>query len=117
MKIQIISNFANYESIISNSTIKQALKANLEIEPTTNRDLRGADPAIAIAIVSAASGALGILLSGLLELIKGKHGGKISIQSENSRIEIPANYPPEKLDILIDKVKELDIEKIKILRA
>jgi hypothetical protein len=117
MKIKIVSNFVNYESIISNSIINQSQNMDIEIQPTKNRRLRGADPTITIAIISAASGALGILLSGLVELIKGKADGKIIIQCKDSKIEVPKDYPLEKLDVLINKIKKLEVEEIKILRV
>jgi len=77
--------------------------------------LRGGDATVLVALVSASSAAIGALLTGVLQIAKERCAGKISLQgNDGSRLEVPANIPPEKLDSLIETLRKLSEPRIHI---
>jgi hypothetical protein len=71
--------------------------------------LRGADPTVLVAVIGSVITALVGLITGILSAVKEKQLGKVMIESKDGiKIEIPANYPMEKLDDLLDKVKRIE---------
>jgi hypothetical protein len=71
--------------------------------------LRGADPTVLVAVIGSVITALVGLITGILSVVKEKQLGKVMIESKDGiKIEIPANYPMEKLDDLLDKVKRIE---------
>ncbi len=82
---------------------------------TSEFALRGVDPTILVAIITGTSTVLGVLITGLLSLIKDRRSGKIVIQDkQGQRIEVPAYTTPEKIDELIEHLKKMQIERIEI---
>lgn len=77
--------------------------------------VRGMDPTVLVAIVGAVGTAFGALLSGLIQVAKKAAARTITIQAANgSRIEFPADLSSEEIDILIEKSKKLNVQKILI---
>jgi hypothetical protein len=77
--------------------------------------LRGADPAVVVALVSASSAAIGALLTGLLQIAKERCSGRITLQgSDGSRIDVPANTSPEKFDALIENIRKMSQPRVHI---
>jgi len=74
---------------------------------------RGTDPTILVAVVGAVSTGLGALITGLLQVAQQSSARKIVIESEKGvRLEFPSDTKPEKIDLLIEKAKQLDAPKI-----
>lgn len=79
--------------------------------------LREIDPTILVAVVGAVSTAMGALITGILAVVKEKQLGTVTIESKDGiKIEIPANYPLEKLDAILEKVKRIEASKIIITK-
>jgi hypothetical protein len=77
------------------------------------RNTRGIDPTVLVAVVSVTGTALGALISGVIQIANTSRHSKIILQAKGgSRLEIPSNTPSEKIDELIDKLKQMDIEHI-----
>jgi hypothetical protein len=102
--------------------LRTALSKELGSEPSVTLSIRrpdvefrGIDPTILVATVSAVGTALGTVIGGLLRIAQQSKSGKIVIQGrQGQRLELPADYPATEIDELIDKVRELDTEALKI---
>ena len=78
--------------------------------------LRGLDPTVLVAIVSALGTGLGALITGLLQIARQSTNKKIVMQSQSGqRLEVPADISPEELDALLEKLKELETQKVKVV--
>lgn len=74
---------------------------------------RSLDPTVVVAIVGAGSGAIGALLSGVLQLARERRTAKIVLQgSDGTRMEIPADTPSQRLDELVEKVRMMSQPRI-----
>jgi hypothetical protein len=83
-------------------------------EPADDREIVSA---VLVAMISTGGVVLGALVTGLFQLIQKKlegKAGKVVIQTEKGRIEVPANLPMDKLDQLLDRVKKLEAEEVNI---
>lgn len=112
-------------SQISKQQIKDCLEGqpewsqstvNLEIRKSPLR-LRGIDPNVLVALVGVIGIGLGALITGLLRIVENTKTRSIVLQGKGKagkRLEIPVDTPPEKIDWLIEKVKEMDIEHIQL---
>lgn len=88
----------------------------LELEPNTS-NTRGIDPTVLVAIVSVTGTALGALISGLVQLAQASRQQRIILQGKDgSRLEIPSNTPPEKIDEMIGKLQMVNVEHIHLAR-
>jgi len=77
--------------------------------------VRGLDAAVVVALVGASSAAIGALLTGLLQIAKQRSSGTITLQgSDGSRIDVPANTTPDKIDELIGKLRTISGPQIHI---
>ena len=71
------------------------------------------DPTVLIATITAVSSGLGILLTGLLQIVQEKRAGKIVMYSKGGdRLEVPAGTSSEELDVLIEKLNKMGVERI-----
>lgn len=71
------------------------------------------DPTVLVAIVGVAGPAIGALVSGLLEIWRQRLSGTIRFETkEGAVLEIPADTQPEKIDLLIEKLKQMSITQI-----
>jgi len=83
----------------------------INLEPILR--VRGMDPTILVAVVGAAGAGLGALISGLLAVARQSKTKKVIIQGrQGSRLEIPVDTPPDKVDYWIDKLREIDADRI-----
>ena len=113
MELKLVSNYLNSSDIEKLVDIE-----NVTVESNSTIRLRALDPAIVVALVTATSASLGILLSGIVDLINERDNGTVVVQSKSgTRIEVPGDYPLEKLDLIIAKVQEMDVEEIRILQS
>jgi hypothetical protein len=88
------------------------VRCDISIQPGTVQ-VRGVDPRVVVALVSASSAAIGALLSGLLQIAKERCSGKITLQgNDGSRVEVPANTSPEKLNALIENVRQMSSPRV-----
>jgi hypothetical protein len=72
------------------------------------------DPAILVALVSGAGAAITALITGLLQLAQERRQ-RIILQATNGRrLEIPANTSPERIEELLDILRQMEIERIRI---
>jgi hypothetical protein len=86
---------------------------SLSLQPR-NLKLRNIDPLILIASINVIP-SIGILIKGLLNIVKEKQLQKISIVTKSGiKIEVPANIPSKKLDEVIAKIKTLEIETLNL---
>jgi hypothetical protein len=97
-----------------NQRLSRDVAHNIVIQSGAPR-LRGADPALIVALVSASSAAIGALLTGLLQIAKERCSGRITLQaSDGSRVDVPANTSPERLDALIENIREMSQPRLHI---
>lgn len=113
---------------LSNTEIKQLLEAqpalsDYDIKLELRRmgvTYRGSlDPTVVVAIVGLTGPAIVALISGLLELVKQKNSDKVTAQASkivfeagDRRLEIPVNTRPEEIDQYIEKIKQMDADRI-----
>lgn len=79
------------------------------------RKFRAIDPTL-IAILGAAGSSLAALITGLFQL-RGQIAAKKFVleTSGGQKLEVPANTPPEKIDHLLEKLKQMDdVKKISV---
>ncbi len=69
---------------------------------------RSLDPAVLVAVVGASGTALGALLGGLLAVAKQKHSNKIVIRGKNASLEVPADTPLQRIDALLERIRQLE---------
>jgi len=109
--------------IMSLTVFKEQLQAEADsseseftIEMRKTGDvLRSIDPTIIVAVVGAAGTALGALIYGLAKIAQQAGAKTILIQTRHGdRLEFPANFTPNQIDVLIEKLKKLEIERISI---
>ena len=87
----------------------------LEEEPVHYRSAGSPETIVLVAVVGAVGSGLAALLTGLLQLVKQRASQKILIQSRNgTRLEVPASTPIADIDSLIEKIREMDIERIDV---
>ncbi len=73
------------------------------------------DSTILVAVVGAAGTALGTLIGGLLKVAQQARAKTIVIETRHGdRLEFPANFAPDQIDMLIEKMKDLKTEKISV---
>jgi hypothetical protein len=93
-------------------------ESGFTIETKVPEDIvfRGAvDPTILVAVVGAAGTALGALIGGLLKVAQQSGSKMIVVETrDGDRLEFPANFAPDQIDMLIKKVKALRTEKLSI---
>lgn len=119
MELQIVIS----PEIMSIDKLKDNLEAQnyergveliLETRKSETR-LRGMDPTILVAIAGAGGAAIGALITGLLQILKQTIANKIVMQTRSGyRLEIPANLSPEEIEALIEKLRKLDTQGIKM---
>jgi hypothetical protein len=86
----------------------------LEDTPTLRIETQGSrfrtlDPSILVAVVGVAGTALGALIAGLLKVSQERASQRIVIQGKDgTKLELPANTPPEKIDELIEKIRKMN---------
>ena len=67
------------------------------------------EPAVLVAAVGAAGGALGVLVAGLLKIVQEARTGRIVVQARDGvRLEFPSDISRERLDELVAVVAKLD---------
>ena len=80
-----------------------------------DQSFRGLDPTIVIAIVTAASTALGALLTGVLSIAKESKSQTIVVQDKQGhRIEFPANCSKKQIEEIIQLLKQMEAPRIEI---
>ncbi len=118
MEIKISSN--SIDTLELKTILEGSRNVPSEVEfkiKRKNIQLREIDPTILVAVVGAASTAIGALITGILSAVKEKQLGTVTIESKDGiKIEIPANYPLEKLDEMLEKVKRIEASKIIITK-
>ena len=78
-------------------------------------NFRGLDPIVLVALVGASGTCLGALVTSLLKVAQQGKTKKIVLQSKSGhRLEVPADTPPEKINEMIEKIKEMDEPSINI---
>ena len=118
MEISITTKSIGMQSEELHNLLINTLKTNDEVKFELRRPevvFRGVESMILVAIVGAVGTGLGALITGLLQIAKQKAGQRITIQTKSgSRIQVPPNVSPEMLDTLIDKIKKLEDENLKV---
>jgi hypothetical protein len=74
--------------------------------------VRGIDPTVLVAIVGTAGTGFGALIVGLFQFLQQNSAKRIVIQSGDERLEFPADMKPEEVDLLIEQVHRLGVQKI-----
>lgn len=99
--------------IITLRELKQYLEINikngvlLEIrESGIKKRATGIPQEVLIAAISTSGTLLGVLITSLFQYVSAKRNEIIIVEMEGVRIEVPANVSEEKLDRLIQRVKE-----------
>ena len=91
-------------------------EAGVRFDLVENRPhLRGVEPTILVAIISAAGTALGALVSGLLQVARDSHSEKVLIQGKDgARVEFPANMSSENARKLVDLLREIESPVVRL---
>jgi hypothetical protein len=80
-----------------------------------DQSFRSLDPTVVIAIVTAASTALGALITGMLNIAKESKSQSIVVQDKHGhRIEFPANCSKEKTEEIICLLNQMEAPRIEI---
>lgn len=75
--------------------------------------LRGIEPTVLVAVVGATGAGLGALIAGLFQFLQRRSAKTIIMQTASGeRLEFPADMKSEEIDLLIEKLKNLDMRKI-----
>lgn len=122
MKIDIISKAES----ITLQELKNLLELDFgrkEIEITlhirrSDTVLKGVDPTILCAMIGTAGALFGTLITGILQIIlKEKMTVKniVVISASGARIEVPVNTPDEEIDRIIERIKKLDENRVRII--
>lgn len=92
-------------------------EASIELDLRDRRiDTRGIDSTVLVAVVSVTGTALGALVSGLLQIANARRQSKIILQTrDGSRLEIPSDTQSDRIDELIDKIKRMELEHIRLV--
>jgi hypothetical protein len=112
----------------SGSNALQDVKESLETNPdyatsdvqlelrTVKVKYRGIDPTILVAIVGAAGTGIGALITGLLQMRQQLSARKIVLEAQGGqKLEVPADTPLDKIDHLLDRLKEMnEVKKISV---
>lgn len=80
--------------------------------------LKGVDPTILSAMIGTAGALFGSLITGILQIIlKEKMTVKkiVVISASGARIEVPVNTPDEEIDRIIERIKKLDENRVRII--
>jgi hypothetical protein len=110
MSMEILLSDKDYAKLVNDLGDSQA---SIYLIKKTEIRLRGADPVIIVAAISAISGALNVVLMGLLNLAKAVQAQNIVLQTKDgTRIEVPVDYPEKELDKLIEKIKTMEADKV-----
>jgi len=81
----------------------------------SDQEFRTIDSTVLVAVVSALGAGVGALISGLLNIAKESKTNKLIIKDKNGRtLEIPAEYPMEKVKELVQILREMETAKIEI---
>ena len=98
--------------------LSQELQSNSDIEVRICRSgiaFRSIEPSIMVASVSALGSALGAVVGGLLRIAQERTSRKIVIQgSKGQKIEIPADMPSCEIDRILERLKDLDGQPLKV---
>lgn len=109
MKIEIScpgERLGDFDSPLADRIRSIADQVGFELHPRASR-FRAIDPTVLVAIVGGSSAAIGAFLSGILQLAKERRSSKITLQSGDVRIEVPADTPAEEIDELIQKLRSM----------
>ena len=105
----------------------QQLKQALESQPgfsgsepelviKERKRFRSIDPTLLVAIVGAAGTGLGALITGLFQIRQQVSAKKFVFETgSGQKLELPADTPIEKIDHLLEKLKQMDeVKKISV---
>jgi hypothetical protein len=84
----------------------QTPESRVVISEESRPRFRSLDPTVLVALVSAGSTALGALITGVVALLRERRAGKISVGVGDTKIEISADTPVEKVRQIIDLIRE-----------
>lgn len=85
---------------------------NIELQVERNREIA---TTVLVAVVGAASAAIGALIAGLFKVAAAKGAQRIILHGRSGRkIEVPADTPTEKISDLIESARELDVDRVVI---
>jgi len=105
---------SDYYSIPDLEAQLRPLLADEEIQLRIERS-RELATAVLVAIVGAAGGTIGSLISGVLRLATEKGARKIIIHGSSGRkLEIPSDTPSDRIAELVQMAKEIDVQGITI---
>ena len=77
-------------------------------------DTRSLDPTVLVAITSAVGTVVGAIITGLVQIV-GRKGGTIIVHTRHGdRIEVPEDVEPEQLELVIAKIRALDVAHIHV---
>lgn len=120
MEIVIALNSRSKPAAEIKESLEQQLTpaaSDVQLELRTPKvKFRGLDPNVLVAIVGAAGAGLGALITGLLQVGKEMAARKIVLEAQGGqRLEVPADTPMEKLDQLLERLKQMnEVKKISV---
>lgn len=115
-KIQIISRSirpADIKNGLEKFERWESRDIQFELQSPSTQLRTGLDPTVLVAIVGAAGTGMGALITGLMQFLNQNAQKKIVLQTKDgTRLEVPANTPVEKIDLLLKKLQPSPVEKI-----
>ena len=116
MEIRIVSRSLKSKEMLESLSSLRDADVSLEIRDAGLR-LRAIEPTILVATLSAAGASLGALLKGIFDLLKEREMRKVvvEIKGESKKIEIPADYPIEQVEYLIEKMRTMEIVRVELV--
>lgn len=76
--------------------------------------VRGVDPAILVALVSATGTAIGAFIGGLLSVAKQSAAKRIVVEKGDLKIDVPLKCSNEELEKIVKTLKSLDDESVNL---
>lgn len=118
IEIQVVTS----TEIIPTESLRRALEARLlqdghaiAFESRNSQITRGIDPTVLVALVGAGSTAFGAVIAGLFNIAKKFRCEKIVLQGKGGqRIEVPADTDLQKIKQLVDEIRRMDADDVKI---
>ena len=114
MEIRIVSRSLQSEEIYDGLSFLCAEEnISLEIRPASLQ-LRTSDSTFLVAILSSAGTVLGMFLRSVIEFVKKQEMRKVivEVKGESKRIEIPADYPIEQVEALINMLTTMEVTRV-----
>jgi hypothetical protein len=95
---------------------EKALGYSIELHKKPS-GFRGLDQSVLVALVGLASGALGALINGLLQIAAQRRGAYLELHGKDWSIKVPAETSAGELEKMVELAQSNDVQRIKLLSS